>query len=147
MDTRRFVECVELWQGAGPSPYEVLIEEGVYDYFLDVLQNSFYDIQNNPVSEFIYRGLCIPKDLYKLGDIIKFDHPHSWSEDQTMASNFSGDNGILLVLSPKQPLKGLSICSFSDALYNEEEIILCPLELRVVKIEGNEFYVEVTSMF
>jgi hypothetical protein len=138
-----FVTCVELWQGAGSSPYEVLIEEGVYDYFLSKIENSFYDINNNPVSDSIYRGLCIPRDFYKLGDIIESKHPHSWSEEYQMASNFTGDDGIVLILSPKQPLKGLSICHFDNSFYNENEVILSALKLRVVEIDGKDFHVEV----
>ena len=141
-------QCVELWQGAGSRPYEVLIEEGVYDDFLKLIEDSFYDIEQNQISHLIYRGLFVEKDRYKVGDIIEFEYPHSWTENYDMALNFTGnyeseEKGIILSLAPKHPLKGISICGFNDKFYDEEEIILCPLKVRVLKIEDDIYEVEV----
>lgn len=141
-------QCVELWQNAGSRPYEVLIEEGIYDQFFEIVKNSFYDINQNPISGWIYRGLFVEKDKYKVGDIIEFQYPHSWTENYNTALNFSGnyedeEKGIILSLAPKQPLKGISICGFGDELYDEEEIILFPLKLKVIGIKNNNYKVEV----
>jgi hypothetical protein len=140
MDTPIFKQCVELWQGAGSNPYEVLIEQGVYQNFVNMLENSIYDISNNPISEFIYRGLY--DKSYEVGDIIEFEFPHSWTEYYETASDFKGDKGVILRFSPKQTLRGIFIGSFNCDFYDEEEIILCPLKLKVTKVIGDDVYVE-----
>ncbi len=135
------IKCIELWQQAGDKPHEVLIQEGVYEYFLSELEKNVYDINENPSSDKIYRGLSGIRP--KKGDYIEFQHPHSWTEDYEVALHFKGDpgtdnEGVILCLTPNKLLKAMNVESvLSNTFYHESEIIVEPLKLKVVRIQEN----------
>jgi hypothetical protein len=97
MNTPRIVE---LWIQAGPNPYEVLMDEGVYEEFLDLLESSSY-ISDVP----LYRGLCLQGNELDL----EYPYPTSWTEELSMASNFAPPEcgGVVLKLDSRSPLRAI----------------------------------------
>jgi hypothetical protein len=125
------IQCLQLWDQAGQRPYEVLIEEDVYDFFLDVLDHASYNLEDNPISEYLYRGTS--KNNIEIGTIITYDHPSSWSESYEVAERFiipPGKNPIrtILCLTSETPLR--AIYNFENS-YEESEVIVAPIRLEI----------------
>ena len=69
METSQLEYALKLWDQAVERPYEVLIEEGLYDQFIEVLQTQQYILQNN-----IFRGTVRHWEL-KEGDKLEYKYP------------------------------------------------------------------------
>lgn len=114
---------LELWSQAGDRPYEVLIKEGLYDQFLEILNSLSYHIEDK-----LYRG------LYQCSEIrIDNEYPTSWSLDMETALNFTNREvgSTVLCLSSDH-----SICAIEsdNDYYQENEVVIAPINLRIVNV-------------
>lgn len=114
-----------LWDQAGERPYEVLIQEGLYDEFMDILSSSSICTNAN-----IYRGTMRHLDL-QVGDFFTYDYPTSWTKNIKVATNFIDPGQVILCIKPSC-LKALPNPYNS---YGEEEFILHPTKFQVSSTE------------
>ena len=115
---------LQLWDQAGERPYEVLIEEGVYDEFLRYLDSSRVYLDGP-----IFRGTRRHQGLVK-GDLLDYGYPTAWTTRVETAFNFvqGEERPVILALSSNELVKGI------DNPYNtygENEVVLAPITLRV----------------
>ena len=127
MDDLSLCATLQLWNYAGERPYEVLIQEGVYDQFVDHLKSQTYDFDQD---EYIYRGTRRHSEL-EIGGVLEYTYPTSWTLDRDMSMRFieGESNGVILAFRSDQPIM---------AMYNEEnsyeelEVIVYPITLIVI---------------
>ena len=121
-------DCLEMWDEAGDNPYEVLKEEGVYDFFMNVL-----NAQSVTLCDHIYRGTLRHGEL-KVGDTIEYTLPKSWTFNIKTASEFIEvdpvvyPNAVILRFMSPYPFIGI------HNPYNknrEEEFITGPINLLI----------------
>ena len=114
---------LELWSQAGNRPYEVLIEKGLYDQFLEILNSQSYHIEDK-----LYRGLCYCSEIR-----MENEHPTSWSLDMETALNFTNREvgSTVLCLGSDYPIHAIE--SDND-YYQENEVVIAPIDLRIVNI-------------
>src|SRR5574337_330139 len=114
-------KVLEAWNYAGEQPYQVLIDLGWYDNFLQYLQTQRYKINDG-----IYRGTRRHSEL-EIGDKLTYHYPTSWSLDIDVASEFISDipNSVILVFNYTQSV--IAIPNHKNT-YSEHEVILYPTE-------------------
>ena len=119
-------EVLSYWDQAGQRPYEVLIEQGLYEFFLGQLEKASLMLENK-----IYRGTGRHSQL-GVGDILLYTYPTSWTYDLDTAKLFVEElpNGVILVFSSDQPIKAIEN---HKNTYREDEVIIHPLNLKVIK--------------
>jgi len=124
-------KALSYWNEAGERPYEVLIEEGLYDYFITHIQKQSLLIEGN-----IYRGTKRHFQL-KIGETLRYENPTSWTTNFEIAKRFieGVDKPVILVLSSFQPLK--AIFNYNNT-YQEEEVIIDTMTLRVINKDQND---------
>ncbi len=125
---------LELWEQAGERPYEVLIEEGLYDEFLRELNSSLVQLDGS-----LLRGTRRHQELTK-GRSLDYTYPTAWSTSFESAFHFveEEERPVILSLSSKRPIKGV----FNPYnTYQEEEVILAPLRLRVTERYDYDDYI------
>ena len=122
--------ALELWDSAGENPYEVLQEEGLYDFFMSVL-NEQKLVLNCP----LYRG-TVRHSESNVGDKINYVYPKSWTASFEMGSEFikigtEGYKGaVILRFTSKNPVKGIPNPYNSN---NEDEVVLAPMTLLITR--------------
>jgi len=119
------------WAEAGEKPYEVLIEEGIYDFFIDHLLNSSLKLNGC-----IYRGTRRHADL-EIGEKLLYTYPTSWTYNKNIAKLFveESQNGVILILCSKNPIQAIENHQNS---HGEDELVVNPLSLEIVnKYEDN----------
>lgn len=120
-------EIVSYWVAAGEQPYEVLIEENIYETFLELLKTKKYQIYDK-----LYRGLYNTYDVHM--DNI---HPTSWTTHYETALNFvNHSNGTILCLTSQSAICATEV---KNDYYDEKEVIIFPIRLKTVSItyDGN----------
>lgn len=123
MDSEEIKACKEFWTSAGPKPYEVLIEENLYDKFLSHLEVQKF------TAEDIYRGTIRHQNM-EIGDTLFYKFPTSWSLSYDQAHNFVGEfkNPVILQIKNAENIKAI----FNDCNYlGEEEVIVSPMIMKV----------------
>lgn len=126
-------ETLSYWDQAGERPYEVLREQGLYEFFIAQLSKQSLVIEGK-----IYRGTKRHFQL-EIGETLLYTYPSSWTYDLEIAHRFvDGEaNQVILVLSSIQPIKAIEN---SQNSYGEDEVIIHPITLRVInKYRENEF--------
>jgi hypothetical protein len=125
-------KALQLWEQAGFHPSEVLKEQGVYDDFL----NYLYE---NPLtnSEILSRGVSnIP---HEIGTIVQYNVPTSWSLFDESAFMFISGMKNAAILDLKIPA-GMPGIVNTENTYDEGEVILAPLKLKIVDVQPYEYF-------
>nr|WIL02946.1 hypothetical protein Cbor_119 [Cedratvirus borely]WIL03407.1 hypothetical protein Cplu_114 [Cedratvirus plubellavi] len=118
-------KMLRIWDQAGERPYEVLMEQGLYDEFMSILSSSTICTE-----DLIYRGTMRHLDL-QVGDRFTYSYPTSWTADIKVATNFIEPGRAILCIEPSC-LRALPNPYNS---YGEEEFILYPASFQVFAIE------------
>ena len=119
-------EALSMWDQAGERPYEVLMEYGLYDLLLNSLTDD--------ISGTFYRGSPRCLDL-EVGDVKVYSIATAWTESYSVATNFVYDCDRKAILVLEGTMKG--IYNYMNT-YDEDEVILAPMELVVTDKEVNE---------
>ena len=118
-------EALTLWDQSGEKPYQVLKDEGLYDFFMEVLSKSYIEVPT------LYRGTRRHSEK-KTGDIITYDEPSSWTVDREVALRFVEEEEVpvILRLISLEPIRAIEN-TFNS--YGEKEYVVYPLKLKIVK--------------
>ena len=127
-------ELLRIWDQAGERPYEVLQELGVYDEFLQYLNES----QVLPTQP-IYRGTLRHQELQQ-DDLLEYTYPTSWSSSENIAKNFISEmpDPVILVFSANELVNGVYN---TENTYDEREVILAPIIFTVIDRQDIDGYI------
>ena len=131
-------EILSMWDQAGERPYIVLQDHGVYDDFL-----AYLDASEIYLVKPLYRGTLRHGKL-QAGDILDYTHyPTSWSQSETISSYFVDgmSNSVILQLVSDLPVRGISN---TQNTFGEEEVILAPQRLKVIRSDQMSNYIKLT---
>lgn len=125
MESNTLKYILQLWDQAGSSPHEVLIEENLYNKFMKFLQDEKINLDTP-----LYRGIQQYFDI-ESETMIRCTFPTSWSLDINVAYNFiEGDtNPTILKLCPGTNIRAIFN---NENTYGENEMIVYPTDLTIV---------------
>jgi hypothetical protein len=121
-----FETILQTWDQAGQRPYLVLQELGLYDQLLQMLNDSKMNF-----SDSIFRGTVRHFDLQP-GDVLNYEYATSWSDNLPNAMNFVDGTATPVILKFTSEREIGAVPNHCNT-YDENEVIIEPLRLRVVK--------------
>lgn len=117
--------ALQLWEQAGEQPYQVLVEQGLDQDFLEALYSSEIILE-----EPIFRGTRRHQELV-VGSLLHYLQPTSWSGTLSNALHFVEEEQrpVVLSLTSEGPVHAIYN---TQNTYGEDEFILAPILLQVV---------------
>jgi hypothetical protein len=122
--------ALQLWDQAGERPYEVLIQEHLYERFIRVLESQQFKLTYT-----IFRGTARHSEL-DTGDKLLYPYPTSWSSSFGCAKQFIEEVKWPVISSLNQNLNITIKALFNNQnTYNEKEIIIAAITFKILSKE------------